>query len=132
MFIVQASKAHSFMFRVLIEFLGIKSYRESNREHDLKRRKRRNDTDVMLDNFGIALAEPSDFDPHRHLIARVHDGVSKATAHLTCEANDFFDPVRDYIPALNELLRDIKIRVYNPLGRGIELHPDLKHLYEGT
>jgi len=43
----------------------------------------------MLDNFGLTLAEPLDFDPHRRLVARVHDGVSKATAHLTYEANDF-------------------------------------------
>ena len=60
----------------------------------------------MLDNFGLALAEPVDFEPHRALVGRVHDGISKATAHLTYhEANDFFDSARDYIPALNELVR---------------------------
>ena len=118
------------MFRVLIEFLGLKSYRRDTREHDLRQRRRRRDTDVMLDNFGLAVAEPADFDPHRQLIARVHDGVSKATAHLTYEANDFFDSSRDYVPALNELFRVIQDRFYKPLGREIELHPDLKQLYK--
>jgi hypothetical protein len=120
------------MFRVFVEFLGLESYRRDTGEHDLRRRsiKRRRDTDVMLDNFGLTLAEPADFDPHRQLVARVHDGVSKATAHLTYEANDFFDSSRDYGPALNELMRVIQNRFYKPLGREIELHPDLKQLYE--
>jgi hypothetical protein len=119
------------MFRVLLEFLGLESYREGE-EHDLRQRRRRRETDVMLDNFGLTLAEPSDFDPHRRLVARVHDGVSKATAHLTYEANDFFDPVRDYVTALKELLRVIRIRVYDPLGREIKLHPDLARFYQGA
>jgi hypothetical protein len=120
------------MFRVFVEFLGLESYRLASGEHDLRRRslKKRRDTDVMLDNFGLALAEPSDFDPHRTLVGRVHDGVSKATAHLTYEANDFFDAARDYVPALNELVRVIHQRVYKPLGKDFQLHPDLKRLYE--
>jgi len=77
----------------------------------------------MLDNFGLELAEPADFDPHRQLVGRVHDGVSKATAHLTYEANDFCDSARDYIAALRELLRVMHGRFYKPLGRGLELHP---------
>jgi hypothetical protein len=68
-------------FRVFVEFLGLESYRIPSGEHDLRRRsfKKRRDTDVMLDNFGLALAEPSDFDPHRALVGRVHDGVSFAS-----------------------------------------------------
>jgi hypothetical protein len=120
------------MFRVFVEFLGLESYRIPSGEHDLRRRsfKKRRDTDVMLDNFGLALAEPSDFDPHRALVGRVHDGVSKATAHLTYEANDFFDSARDYVPALNELVRVIQLRLYTPLEKTLQLHPDLKRLYE--
>jgi hypothetical protein len=118
------------MFRGLLEFIGLESYREG-KEHDLRQRRRRKKTDVMLDNFGLTLAEPSDFDPHRRLVARVHDGISKATVHLTYEANEFFDSGRDYITAVNELLRVIRIRVYAPLGREIKLHPDLARLYEG-
>src|SRR5262249_17367292 len=119
------------MFRVLLEFLGLESYREGTK-HDLRRRRRRKETDVMLDNFGLTLAEPSDLGPHRQLVARVHDGVSKATAHLTYGANDFFDSSRDYITALNELLQVIRLRVYGPLGREIKLHPDLARLYKGA
>jgi hypothetical protein len=120
------------MFRVFVEFLGLESYRRDTGDHDLRRRsiKKRRDTDVMLDNFGLALAKPDDFDPHRQLVARVHDGVSKATAHLTYEANDFFDSSRDYGPALRELVRVIQNRFYKPLAREVELHPDLKQLYE--
>jgi len=120
------------MFRVFIEFLGLESYRRDTGEHDLRRRsiKKRRDTDVMLDNFGLDLAEPADFGPHRQLVGQVHDGVSKATAHLTFEANDFFDSARDYVPALRELLRVIHSRFYKPLGRDLELHPDLKQLYK--
>jgi hypothetical protein len=121
------------MFRVFVEFLGLESYRVDSGEHDLRRRSphKRKDTDVMLDNFGLALAEPSDFDSHRHLVARVHNGVSKATAHLTYEANDFFDSARDYFPALRELVRVLRDRSYKPLGRDFELHPDLRRLYKG-
>jgi hypothetical protein len=120
------------MFRMFVEFLGLQSYRLASGEHDLRHRplKKRRDTDVMLDNFGLTLTEPSDFDPHRALVGRVHDGVSKVTAHRTYDANDFFDPVRDYVPALNELVRVIHRRVYKPLGKDFELHPDLKRLYE--
>ncbi len=119
------------MFRMFVEFLGLESYRLDSGEHDLRRRSRgkRKDTDVMLDNFGLALAEPSDFGSHRHLIARVHDGVSKATAHLTYEANDFFHPSKDYLLALHELVRVIHNRLYKALGKDFELHPDLKRLY---
>jgi hypothetical protein len=122
------------MFRMFVEFLGLESYRLDSGEHDLRRRslKKRRPTDVMLDNFGLPLAEPTDFDPHRALIGRVHDGVSKATAHLTYEANDFFDSARDYIPALNELVRVIYERLYKPFGRDFDLHPDLKRLYESA
>jgi hypothetical protein len=122
------------MFRMFIEFLGLESYRPAPGEHDLRRRtlKKRRPTDVMLDNFGLPLAEPADFDPHRALVGRVHDGISKATAHLTYEANDFFDSARDYIPALNELVRVIYARLYKPYGRDFDLHPDLKRLYESA
>jgi hypothetical protein len=120
------------MFRMFVEFLGLESCRLDSGEHDLRRRflHKRRDTDVMLDNFGLPLAEPSDFDSHRNLVGRVHDGVSKTTAHLTYEANDFFDPARDYLPALRELVRVIHDRFYKPLGKDFELHPDLKRLYE--
>jgi|SRR5882724_11606692 len=120
------------MFRMFVEFLGLESYRLASGEHDLRRRslKKRKETDVMLDNFGLSLAQPDDFAPHRALVGRVHDGVSKATAHLTYEANDFFDSGRDYMPALKELVRVIYERLYKPLGRDFEFHPDLQHLYE--
>jgi len=128
--VYRASLEGSFiMFRMFVEFLGLESYRLDSGEHDLRRRSRKKDTDVMLDNFGLALAEPSDFDSHRRLIGRVHDGVSKATAHLTYEANDFFDPARDYLLALHELVRVIHDRFYKVLGKDFELHPDLKRLY---
>jgi len=119
------------MVRMFVEFLGLESYRLDSGEHDLRCRShgKRKDTDVMLDNFGLALAEPSDFDPHRHLVGRVHDGMSKATAHLTYEANDFFDSARDHGPALRELVRVIHDRLYKPLGKDFELHPDFKRLY---
>jgi hypothetical protein len=83
------------MFRMFVEFLGLESYRLASGEHDLHRRslKKRKETDVMLDNFGLSLAQPDDFAPHRALVGRVHDGVSKATAHLTYEANDFLTQV---------------------------------------
>lgn len=127
-------EASFIMFRMFVEFLGLESFRLDSGEHDLRRRssRKRKGTDVMLDNFGLALADPSDFGFHRHLIARVHDGVSKATAHLTYEANDFFHPGRDYLLALHELVRVIHDRLYKPLGRDFELHPDLKRLYEGS
>ena len=120
------------MFRMFVEFLGLESYRQPSGEHDLRPRsfKKRRDTDVMLDNFGLPLAQSSDFGPHLALVARVHDGVSKATAHLTYEANDFFDSGRDYMPALKELVRVIHLRLYKPLGRDFELHRDLQRLYE--
>lgn len=119
------------MFRMFVEFLGLESYRLASGQHDLRQRSllKRRATDVMLDNFGLPLAQPRDFAPHRELVGRVHDGVSKATAHLTSEANDFFDSGRDYMPALKELIRVIYDRLYKPLGRAFQLHPDLQHLY---
>jgi hypothetical protein len=119
------------MFRMFVEFLGLESYRLGSGGHDLRQRSltKRRMTDVMLDNFGLPLAQPSDFAPHRELVGRVHDGVSKATAHLTYEANDFFDSGRDYEPALKELIRVIYDRLYKPLGRDFQLHPDLQRLY---
>jgi hypothetical protein len=120
------------MFRMFVEFLGLESYRLPSGEHDLRARslKKRRSTDVMLDNFGLPLAQPNDFAPHRALVGRVHDGVSKATAHMTFEANDFFDSAKDYMPALKELVRVIYDPLYKPLGRDFELHPDLQRLYE--
>jgi hypothetical protein len=120
------------MFRMFVEFLGLESYRLALGEHDLRTRslKKRKETDVMLDTFGLSLALPDDFDPHRALVGRVHDGVSKATAHLMYEANDFFDSGRDYMPALKELVRVIYERLYKPLGRDFEFHPDLQRLYK--
>ena len=127
--VYRASLEGSFiMFRMFVEFLGLESYRLDSGEHDLRRRSRKRNTDVMLDNFDLALAEPSDFHS-RDLVGKVHDGVSKATAHLTYEANDFFDPARDYLLALHELVRVIYDRLYRALGKDFELHPDLKRLY---
>ena len=118
------------MFRMFVAFLGLESYRLPSGEHDLRSRKQRKPTDVTLANFGLPPAQPADFAPHCALVGRVHDGVSKATAHLTYEANDFFDSGRDYIPALKELVRVIHERLYKPLGRDFQLHPDLQRLYE--
>ena len=117
---------------MFVDFLGLESYRLSSGEHDLRPREQRKPTDVTLGNFGLPPAQPDDFALHRALVGRVHDGVSKATAHLTYEANDFFDSARDYLPALKELIRVIHQRLYMPLGRDFELHPDLQRLYGCT
>jgi len=68
--VYRASLEGSFiMFRMFVEFLGLESYRLDSGEHDLRRRSRKRNTDVMLDNFGLALAEPSDFHS-RDLVGR--------------------------------------------------------------
>jgi len=108
------------MLRVFIEFLGVESARHHGklalvqRTRDTKTRdqKRARDTDVMLDCFELPLATPNDFDPHQDLVARVHDGLSKSTAHFTYRTDHLFNAGEDFLPALGLVLRILQRRFF--------------------
>jgi hypothetical protein len=119
------------MTRVFIEFLGVESQRKGT---DLilaprartkqKSSKKARDTDVMLDCFGLPLASPSDFSPHEALIARVHDGLSKSTAHFTFKTESFFDAGEDLIPAIKLIYGVLLKRFFEPLKELPKFHVD--------
>lgn len=120
------------MLRVFIEFLGVESKKDGQKvilvqrtRERSKGQKRARNTDVMLDCFDLPLAEPSDFDPHRELIARVHDGLSKSTAHFTFKTDHYFDASQDYLPAVTTVLRVLQCRLFGPLGEDLKTHCDL-------
>lgn len=120
------------MLRVFIEFLGVESKKEGKvlklvqrTREKAKGQKRARETDVMLDCFALPLAEPSDFAPHQDLIARVHDGLSKSTAHFTFKTDHYFDAGRDFLPAIASVLQVLERRFYTPLGETPKTHGDL-------
>ena len=84
------------MLRVFIEFLGVESSHAGGSLHLVQRtrqktknQKQARNTDVILDCFGLPLLSQSDFGSAGPMIARVHDGLSKATAHFTYRTNHF-------------------------------------------
>ena len=119
------------MTRVFIEFLGVESKRSSDRLYLIQRTRTKTkngkaarDTDVMLDCFGLPLASPSDFSPDEALIARVHDGLSKSTAHFTYKTESFFDAGKDLLPAIDFIYRILRKRFFYPLNEIPKWHPD--------
>lgn len=120
------------MLRVFIEFLGVESKKDGKNviliqrtREQSKGQKRARDTDVMLDCFDLPLADPADFEPHRDLIARVHDGLSKSTAHFTFKTEHYFDAGRDFLPAVDTVLRVLHSHLFEPLGEYPKTHCDL-------
>ena len=120
------------MTRVFIEFLGVQSAKTSSGLRLVQRArvkaddsKKVRETDVMLDCFGLPLASPADFDPHQDLIARVHDGLSKSTAHFTYKTDSFFDAGRDLLPAIDVIMSVLHSRFYSPLNETPKVSPDL-------
>jgi hypothetical protein len=83
------------------------------------------DTDVMIDCFGLPLVSPQDFGKEQNLVARVHDGLSKSTAHFTALTGSRFDVGADHFPAIVIVLQLLKSRFFDPLGEKPMFHPDL-------
>lgn len=120
------------MTRVFIEFLGVESKWSSDGLSLVPRTRTKGksgkiarDTDVMLDCFGLPLASPSDFAPDEALIARVHDGLSKSTAHFTYRTDSYFDAGTDLLPAIKMILHVLDLRFYLPLNETPKWHQDL-------
>jgi len=120
------------MLRVFIEFLGVESSHAGGSLHLVQRtrqktknQKQARDTDVMLDCFGLQLLSPSDFGSAEPMIARVHDGLSKATAHFTYRTNHFFHAETDFLPSVELVLRLLHDRFFGPLKETPRCHPDL-------
>ena len=120
------------MLRVFIEFLGVESSRAGGQlrliqrtRQQAKNQKKARDTDVMLDCFGLPLVPLADFGSHAQLIARVHDGLSKSTAHFTYRTNHFFRADMDFLPAVELVLRLLQSHFFGPLNEAPKCHPDL-------
>ena len=124
------------MTRVFIEFLGVESRWNNStlhlvqriRSNQAKEKRRIRDTDVMLDCFGLPLATPSDFSPHQDLIARVHDGLSKSTAHFTFKTESCFDAGEDLIPAIGLIYEVLQKRFFEPLNEVPKFHIDFPQI----
>jgi hypothetical protein len=120
------------MLRVFIEFLGVESSHAGGHLHLVQRarqkaknEKQARDTDVMLDCFGLPLLSPADFGSDEPLIARVHDGLSKSTAHFTYRTNHFFRAEVDFLPAVDLVLRLLQRHFFDSLNEAPKCHPDL-------
>jgi hypothetical protein len=120
------------MLRVFIEFLGVESSHAGGDLHLAQRTRARfngekssGDTDIMLDCFGLPLVSPADFDPNQQLIARVHDGLSKSTAHFTYRTAHFIEAERDFLPAVGLVLRLLHDRFFLALNEVPKWHGDL-------
>jgi hypothetical protein len=120
------------MLRVFVEFLGVESRRVGGQLQLVQRTRQKakvqkvaRDTDVMLDCFGLPLVPVSDFGSQAELIARVHDGLSKSTAHFTYRTNHEFRPEADFVPAVNLVLRLLQSHFFRPLGETPKLNRDL-------
>ena len=70
----------------------------------------------MLDCFGLPLLSPSDFGSAEPMIARVHDGLSKSTAHFTYRTNHFFDAETDFLPSVEVVLHLLHDHFFGPQG----------------
>ena len=79
----------------------------------------------MLDCFGLPLVPLSDFGSDAPLIARVHDGLSKSTAHFTYQTNHFYRADVDFLPAVNVVLRLLHSHFFGLLNETPKCHPDL-------
>ena len=79
----------------------------------------------MLDCFGLPLVPLADFGSHAPLIARVHDGLCKSTAHFTYKTNHFFRADVDFIPAVELVLQLLQSHFFGPLQETPQCHPDL-------
>jgi hypothetical protein len=90
-----------------------------------KNQKQARDTDVMLDCFGLPLLSPSDFGSAGPMIARVHDGLSKATAHFTYRTNHFFRAENDFLPSVELILDLLHDHFFGPLKETPKCHPNL-------
>lgn len=120
------------MLRVFIEFLGVQSKREGDKVFLIPRSRQKNknqkltrETDVMVDRFGLPLVNPADFGSEDLLIARVHDGLSKATAHFTFRTNHFFQANKDFVPAVEKVYEMLDRHFFTPLGEQPKFYPDL-------
>jgi len=124
------------MLRVFIEFLGVESSNKSGLL-ELKQRtrirsqnqKKTRETDVMLDCFGLELVSPDDFGSNASLVARVHDGLSKSTAHFTYRTDTCFDAGKDFHPSLEIVLQLLQQRFFDQLNETARFHPDLPPLH---
>ena len=79
----------------------------------------------MLDCFELPLATPNDFDTHQDLVARVHDGLSKSTAHFTYRTDHLSMPEKIFLPALGLVLQILQRRFFDPLQEVPKTHADL-------
>jgi len=120
------------MLRVFIEFLGVESSHAGGSLHLVQRtrqktknQKQAKNTDVILDCFGLPLLSPSDFGSAGPMIARVHDGLSTATAHFTYRTNHFFHAETDSLPSVELVLHLLHDRFFGPLKETPKCHPDL-------
>ena len=120
------------MLRVFLEFLGVTSMRREGVVALVQRTRQTGKgqkaaiaTDVMLDCFGLPLVRPSDFGVAESLIARVHDGLSKSTAHFTFQTNHFFQSDKDFLPAVNAVWSMLQARFFLPLRESPKSHIDL-------
>jgi len=117
--------------RGFVEFFGLRS-KDNGTALDTRRRSDNGvrPTDLMLDNFDLPLLEPGSFSADdQKLLACIHHGASKTTAHFTFDSPHNLT-IAEVGPASAVISSALIKHFYIPLGRQVSVAPEVRSHFE--